>query len=446
VGERTRVALLGLAIAIALADSSVVTLALPEILRAYDVSIPTVAWVLVAYNLALALAAVPAAYAARRRPVLVCALGLVAFAAASLAAALAPTFAALVAARAAQALGAAAVIAAALDLLAAVTRSDARAASTWARAGVLGAALGPVGGGLLTQALGWESIFVVQVPLLLVPLAALASVPRVPPDERPAGRPHVPANAALLLASAALAAALFLLVVLLVNGWRMSPAAAGLVVTVMPLAAIASARVAPVVGSPALRSATGLVLSAGGLAALGLLPAAHWALTVPPQLLVGAGLGLTLSALTERALAGRSRQAVHGGWTIASRHAGVVLGLLLLTPLFTASLDRNERDATRAGAAAVLDSRVPPLAKLRLAQDVLAAVDDADGEVPDVRAAFGDRLEDDGAGVYERLADEIQDQLDRAVTSAFGAPFLLSAVLALAALVPVGLGRGDVSV
>ena len=64
-----RSALLGLAIGLALADSSVVTLALPDILRDYDVSITTVAWVLTSYNLVLALLAVPAAFVARRRPV-----------------------------------------------------------------------------------------------------------------------------------------------------------------------------------------------------------------------------------------------------------------------------------------------------------------------------------------------------------------------------------------
>ena len=41
-------------------------------------------------------------------------------------------------------------------------------------------------------------------------------------------------------------------------------------------------------------------------AALGLLPEAGWAWTLAPQVLVGAGLALSLGALTEAALAGRS--------------------------------------------------------------------------------------------------------------------------------------------
>ena len=104
-------------------------------------------------------------------------------------------------------------------------------------AGVLGAALGPAAGGILAQLLGWESIFLAQVPVALVSPARAArrAGGRVP---APAGRPSFSANAALLLVAGGLVAALFLVVLLLVDGWGMSPAAAGLVVTVMPLTAI----------------------------------------------------------------------------------------------------------------------------------------------------------------------------------------------------------------
>lgn len=441
----TRSALLAVAIGLALADSSVVTLALPDLLREYDIEIPTVAWVLTSYNIVLAVAAVPAAYAARRRPVAVCVVGLVVFAAASAGCAAAPTFAVLAAARCVQALGAALLLCAALDLLSEVLGDDARAAGVWARAGVLGAALGPAAGGMLTQALGWRSIFVVQAPLALAPLAAVVGL-RGRPYPAPAGKPHVAANLALLLASAALSAALFLLVILLVNGWRLEPIAAGLVVTVMPAAAILMARAAPRLGGAATRAATGLVLVGGGLAALGLLPHAGAAWTVPPQLLVGAGLGLTVSALTERALAGRSAQAVHGGWTIASRHAGIVIGLLLMTPLFTADLDRNTDQALVAGTAAVLDSSIPPLDKVRVAQDVLAEVERAAGRVPDVGPAFEDRVDGPDGAAYAGLAADLEDQLDRAATNAFSRSFLVAAALGVAGLVPLLLGRAEVRV
>jgi MFS family permease len=434
-----RSGLLGFAIGLALADSSVVTLALPDVLARFDVEVGTVAWVLTSYNLVLAVTAVPAAFVARRSPAVAFVAGVLVFASATLVCGLAETFDLLVGARCVQAAGGALMIGAALDLLTESEGSATRGARIWALAGIAGAALGPAAGGILTQTLGWEWIFLLQAPLALVSVAALSGFAWRPlPD--PAGRPHVGANFALLLLSGGLVGALFLLVLLLVEGWRMSPAAAGLVVTVMPLTAIALGRLAAPVGGVFARAGAGVVLVSGGLCALALLPRAGWAWTIPPQLLLGAGIALTLAALTERALAGRSAQAVHGGWTIASRHAGVVVGLLLLSPVFASALDRNQDEALRAGAAAVLDSRIPPLDKLSVAQDVLVEVDRAEGEVPDVAAAFDDRPDDDE---YRSLLDALENQLDRAVTNAFSTPFFLAAALALAALVPLWLGRRE---
>ena len=141
-------------------------------------------------------------------------------------------------------------------------------------------------------------------------------------------------------------------------------------------------------------------------------------------------------------MAGRSGQVVPGGWTLAARHAGVVLGLLLLAPVLTTALDENREEAVRAGAAAVLDSGIAPLDKLRLAQNVLDEVDAAEetGELPDVARVFDGLPSTDD---YAALLSALQDQLDRAVTAAFSTPFLLAAALALAALVPVAIGRGE---
>src|ERR687891_2771664 len=134
-----RSGMLGLAIGLALADSSIVTLALPEILRQFDVEITTVAWVLTSYNLVLALAAVPSAYVARRRPRPVFVGGAIVFALASLACGLAPSFGALVGARCVQAVGGALVVTSALDLLTQAARDDTRAARVWVMAGGPGA-------------------------------------------------------------------------------------------------------------------------------------------------------------------------------------------------------------------------------------------------------------------------------------------------------------------
>jgi MFS family permease len=438
-----RARLLGVAVGLALADSSIVTLALPEILGEFDVAITSVAWVLTSFNLVLASLAVPAAYVSRHRPREAFVTGSIVFAGASLACGLAPSFEVLVGTRCAQAVGAALVVTAALDLLAQVHGGDEPALRVWIAASILGAALGPAVGGILTQLLGWESIFLVQVPLALALLFAVRGVTGRP-ARAPAGRPSLTANSALLLVAGGLVAALFLVVLLLVDGWGMSPAAAGVVVTVIPLVAIVVGRLQPSSLGPLQGIACGVILLAGGLAALALMPRAGWGWTIPPQILVGAGLGLTVGGITEHALRNRPDQVVHGGWTIAARHAGVVVGLVLLAPVLTSALEENRDEAIRAGAAVVLDSEIPPLDKLGVAQDVLAEVDRANevGELPDVERAFEGRPDDDE---WRALIEGLQEQLDRAVTSAFSGPFLLAAALTLCALVPVALMRRRVA-
>ena len=203
-----------------------------------------------------------------------------------------------------------------------------------------------------------------------------------------AGRPHLAANVALALVSAAIAAALFLLVLLLIEGWRLTPIAAAVVVTAMPLAALAGTRISALVPSARARAAAGAILVAGGLAGLGWLPKATVLLTLPPQVLVGVGLALVLSALTESALEGRSPQAIHGGWTISARHAGVVVGLLALTPVFTADLAEQRRNAIDAGTAVVLDAPVDPVLKIDLAGRIADRLDRERGKVPVIDPAF----------------------------------------------------------
>jgi MFS family permease len=445
-----RAAALSVAVGLVLADGSIVVLALPQIYRELDVSVSAVVWVLVAFNLVLAAVAVPAALATRSvGPARLTCAGLVLFAAASLACGLSDDIALLIGGRCVQALGGAAAVCGALELLPESVGSERRAAARWAMAGAAGAALGPGLGGLLTELVSWQSIFLVQVPValaLVLPLLGAArgqaSRVRMREEIRAAGSPHLAANAALGLIAAALAAALFLLVLLLIEGWRLSPIAAAAAVSVMPLAALLSSPLARQVPSVRARAASGAILIAGGLAGLGLLPHATVALTFPSQVLVGIGLALTLTALTEAALEGRAPQAIHGGWTIAARHAGVVLGLLLLTPVFTADLREERRDAIDAGTAVLLDADVEPLLKIDLAERITNRLERERGRVPVIGPAF-EPLPDDPEDreAVQGLEADLQDQLDRAATHAFSASFLLAAGFALAALITIGLAR-----
>ncbi|MCD6016012.1 MAG: transporter [Solirubrobacterales bacterium] len=446
VSVRAGAVALSAAVGLVLADSSVVVLALPEIYRELDVSVSAVVWVLIAFNLVLALGALPAAHAATAAgPARLTLAGLALFGTASLACGLAPSIEALIVARCVQAIGGAAVVCAALELMPSVYGSERGAARAWAAAGATGAALGPGIGGLLTELISWQSIFLVQVPaalLLALPLIGPAS------DEagrgRPAGptRPHLAANAALGLVSAALAAALFLVVLLLIEGWRLTPIAAAAAVTVLPACSLLAAPLARRVAAVDARAAAGVILIGGGLAGLGLLPKASVLLTFPPQALVGVGLALTLSALTEAALAGRSAQAIHGGWTIAARHAGVVAGLLVLTPIFTADLEAERDDAEAAGTAALLDSRLPPGDKLELAERIAAQIEREGDKVPVLGPAFDPLPEDpEQRAAAVSLRTTIEDEVDRAATHAFSASFLVAAAFALAALVPIAIAR-----
>ena len=438
------IAALSVVVGVVLGDSGVVTLALPEILRDVGAEVGEVAWVLIAFNLVLALAAVPAArVCVRGDPAAATAGGLVGFAAATAVCAAAPSLGVLIAARAAQAAGGALVIVGSLELLVAATGTERAGAGRWAAAGVAGAALGPVLGGLLTSAFSWRSIFVVQVPVLLLALPAVLAlrgrVVRRPADRDTApDRPHVLANLALALLSAALTAALFLLVLLLVEGWRRSPAVAAVTVTAVPAAALAAGplfrRVRAGTRSEAI---AGSVLIAGGLCALALLPGAELAWTIAPQVLVGLGLGLSVDSLTAAALRDRIPRALHGGWTIAARHAGVVAGLAILTPIFTADLRGAETPAREAVASLVLDAPLPASTKLDLAEGLGRQLVAERGRVPDLRPAFATlRLPAAQAPAAAALERDLEDQLERAATQAFRTAFLVAALLALLALVP----------
>ena len=162
---------------------------------------------------------------------------------------------------------------------------------------------------------------------------------------------------------------------------------------------------------------------------------------MPPQILVGVGLALVLSALTETALGGRAPQAIHGGWTISARHAGVVIGLLALTPIFTHDIAQQRHDAIDAGTAVILDSQVSPLLKLDLAQRIERAAGRREGQSADDRPRLRTAADDPG----DRA--EVVSCATNCRTSSTAAPPTPSAprsasraLLGLLALIPIGSG------
>ncbi|MHA6629451.1 DHA2 family efflux MFS transporter permease subunit [Pseudonocardia sichuanensis] len=156
-------------------DTLAVSSALTTIQRDLGASAEQLEWTVNAYNLVMAVLLVPAAalgdrYGRRR----VFAAGIALFTAASLACAIAPDVTVLVAGRAVQGAGAALVTALALTLVGAAYPAERRGAAIGLLEGGAGIAVltGPGVGGVLTHAVGWESIFWINVPigLVLLPL------------------------------------------------------------------------------------------------------------------------------------------------------------------------------------------------------------------------------------------------------------------------------------
>lgn len=445
--RRAAAPLLAVTVALVLADSAVVTLALPDILRHLDTTVGQVAWVLISFNLVLGLAAVPTAVLfGRGHPRVLSAVGIAVFALASAWCAVAGSIEVLVTARCVQALGGALALVGCLELLVALS-GERRGLTAWITAGVVGTAAGPVAGGLLTEAISWQAIFVVQVPfaVLAVPAAlAVAAEPEPLTDRHP---PALGPNLTLALLSAALTAALFLLVLLLVEGWRRSPATAAITVSVVPLAAVAARPLARLFRPPpAVEVAVGCFLVAGGLAALAVPPSAHLGWTVAPQALVGLGLGLTVDRLTEQAVELRLPRVRHAGWTIGARHVGVVIGLAILTPVFTADLQDAQQPAEEAITALVLDAPLQPEEKIALAEALGRELRGQEGRVPELSRAFAavevEPAERPALAALERALDV---QLEAAATRAFRDSFLIGAGLAVLALLTVALPRRRVA-
>ena len=440
-----RTVLLAAATALAFADSSIVVLGLPEILADFEAKIGGVAWVVTAYNVAVAaLALAIGDWVRRLGPARLAALGLVVFLAGSIGCAVAGSLTPLIVLRVVQGAGAALLLASSLPALSAATGSAARGVRVWALASTVGVAVGPAAGGILTELFDWRAIFAAQAPVALLALLALRGLPAPPPPAPRQGPTRaldrLRANLSLAFVSAGLVGVLFLAVVLLVDVWRRSPLAAALVVTVLPVAALVAPRLVRGVHER-VATASGAVLLAGGLAALALVPGTSLGWAIPALLLCGIGFGSAVPALTERALIHPRDIVSAGAATVAARHAGLVLGLVVVTPLLAGDVTRSETRATLLGVGLVLDAPLPVSQKVPLALDLHRTLRLApDGRIPDFAPAF-----DKAAGRADSPAlQQLHRDFDRATTApiarAFRPSFTAAALLALGALLPLGLG------
>jgi MFS family permease len=427
---RLRSGLLALAAGVALADGSIVTLGLPQILGDLDTTVEGVAAVIGVYTLVLALALLPLERAAGRVSVrAIGAGGLALMAAASVLCALSGDLTTLLVGRGLQALGGAGGLIAVFAMLGGGEGAGRR---MWVGAAVLGTAIGPALGGVLTEVFSWQAIFVFQAPIAAVAAVAALVGPMpehlsVPASPEPfAWRPAL----ALAMVSAALSAVLFLLVLLLVAGWSVSPIAAAATVSVIPLGAFAGTRQH---GDPRVRAAVGSALIGAGVLALAWLPNADVVWTFVPQAAAGLGMGMALTALAGELLPEHTTH--DAARTLALRHAGIVVALVALAPIVAHQLDVATERAKERGVALVLDAPIAPQQKIALAPSLLAGVDAQDPRdgLQRAVAAQRHRFSGDELAAYDQIGKRADETLIAAVADAFHVAFLVTGALGLIA-------------
>ena len=164
-----------------LIDSSIVSLALPDIAHDFDRSIAQLAWVSTGFLLALAATLLAAGRLSDRfgqRPILTA--GALSFLAATAACGMAPSFELLIVARIVQGVAGGILYTVSLAITVTAYPPERRAAAIgiYFTSGALGAVIGPVIGGVLTDFGGWRLVFLAQLPIpLLVAVGAVLLLP-----------------------------------------------------------------------------------------------------------------------------------------------------------------------------------------------------------------------------------------------------------------------------
>jgi EmrB/QacA subfamily drug resistance transporter len=173
-------------------DSTVVNVALPTLQKDFDAKLSSVAWVVDAYVLTLtAFILLGGSFGdlhGRRRALR---LGLGVFTAGSMLCGLAPTLLVLDLARGLQGMGGALLVPSSLAILTASfdPSERGRAVGLWASLSGVGAAIGPLAGGLLVDAVSWRGIFFLNLPVAAVVL--LVALPKIPESDGGATDRHL---------------------------------------------------------------------------------------------------------------------------------------------------------------------------------------------------------------------------------------------------------------
>src|SRR6266851_29109 len=169
-------------------DTTIVNIAIPNIMTGLHASLDQVLWVLNAYTLVYAALLITGGrlgdlYGPRRLLIV----GVVVFAGASIGCALAPSAGILIAARVLQGVGGALMTPQTLAMISMIMPANRRgpAIGLWSGSAGLAAAVGPSLGGVLVTTAGWRWVFLVNVPFGIAAIAgAYALLPGVVPGRR----------------------------------------------------------------------------------------------------------------------------------------------------------------------------------------------------------------------------------------------------------------------
>jgi EmrB/QacA subfamily drug resistance transporter len=167
-------------------DNTVVNVALPSIQRDLDADIGDLEWVLNSYTLTFAVLIATGGRLGDifgRRAMFL--LGVIVFAVTSATAGLAANSEMLIASRAVQGVGAALMMPATLSIVTHAFPASERgkAIGTWAGVSALALSIGPVVGGFLTEHVGWQAIFFINLPVAVAAVIATVFAVRESRDE-----------------------------------------------------------------------------------------------------------------------------------------------------------------------------------------------------------------------------------------------------------------------
>ena len=508
-------------IALTLADATVMSIAVPLVIRRLDASVTAVSWIMNGYNLVLAVLFLPMGRLGDRwGHKRVFALGLGVFTAASLGCARSETIETLIAWRAVQAVGAAAVIPTALTILLAAYPAERRgfAAGLFGAISLAAAAMGPALGGVLIFRWSWPAVFWLNLPVGLMGIVlALTLIPRRAVKPAPAGldlpgaalaaaglfcltlaliqgnpwgwtslrivllvvaaalllfafyvresrtrepfldfaffkrRSFAAASAAIMTVDTAMMGTTFMLVIYMVAMLDYTELRAGVVVTALPLAGLV---LAPFAGrivdraGPRLPALAGALLTAAGLVLLAFIDRTASSFAVAWRTaLVGAGLGLSLPALTAAGMSALPAEirGLGSGVLNTARQLGFLLGVAVLVAVFAHTM---QTAVGRAADQAKMMTDASPAIPADLKPDVAAAIDSA----RDIDVSLGMSeirkiahpialLIEPRIGPFEGLAllglkDDLEMVFMDEAASAFRWPLLTAAIAALLALIP----------